>query len=475
MRLNDVKIRHHLNCSLLKALCLAVLIFLSSYPGIAQSGRYLEAALKAESWLSTLQRIDSKGISWPDVRDSTSSTPELYSGNSGIILFYLELYHATGEGRFLRVAEKATDRLIALLPNSWDENNTGLYTGASGLVFVLHEADKMFRKKSYGMAARQVLDSLRAFVNKYGDSSSVANDIIYGYAGIGLTFLYAKKEGFMDDGLDQASKVGAILNKRMLSSSKGVARWPMLMKDTANHFFMPNFSHGTAGVAYFMARLYRETGLQMFFSDADQAARYLAGISSSQGMIRHAEPDPAAMDRYYVGWCHGPAGTARLYHELFTQTGLPYWKEQLGKAAGSVINSGIPEKPTSGYWDNVGFCCGNAGIAAFYLDMYGIYRDSIYLQFAKRVLDDLLQKSTSHGKGLQWVQAENRSRPGLLQAQTGLMQGVAGIGLSLLRADAVEKGRSNLIRLPDDPFDDVTTPSFCATFNTCIKGATSLH
>jgi hypothetical protein len=41
--------------------------------------------------------------------------------------------------------------------------------------------------------------------------------------------------------------------------------------------------------------------------------------------------------------------------------------------------------------------------------------------------------------------------PGLLVAQTGYMQGAAGIGMWLLRLDAAETGR-RVVRFPDDPW-----------------------
>jgi hypothetical protein len=51
------------------------------------------------------------------------------------------------------------------------------------------------------------------------------------------------------------------------------------------------------------------------------------------------------------------------------------------------------------------------------------------------------------------VRAENRSQPELLQAQTGYMQGAAGIGLWLLRLHAFEKGETAGVTLPVSPFE----------------------
>jgi hypothetical protein len=50
------------------------------------------------------------------------------------------------------------------------------------------------------------------------------------------------------------------------------------------------------------------------------------------------------------------------------------------------------------------------------------------------------------------VQAEHRVQPQLLVAQTGYMQGAAGIGMWLLRLDAGERGGTPFVRFPDSPW-----------------------
>lgn len=52
-------------------------------------------------------------------------------------------------------------------------------------------------------------------------------------------------------------------------------------------------------------------------------------------------------------------------------------------------------------------------------------------------------------------QAEHRARPEFLQAQTGLMQGAAGIGLWLLRLIAFDQNIVPRIIFPDNPFSSV--------------------
>lgn len=418
---------------------------------LAQSSDPLDAAKGAERWLAAQRKSNAKGYYWPNVRDSAASTTELYSGNSGVLLFYLELYAATGDNKYADVAIRTADHIASTLPASCDANSVGLYTGQSGLIYALHRAYTFFQKEDHRVAMNTALDSLATFVRAHREDPTMANDIVYGWAGIGLTFLYAEKEQLRPDAGELAREVGKILLERQVAVESGM-RWPMFMADTARGFYMPGFSHGTAGVAYFLARLYDHTGDKELLSASVGAAKHLLSITTPEGMIRHAEPDSAAMNRYYVSWCHGPVGTARLYHQLWSITRDSTWEQAMGRAIRADMICGIPEQHSAGYWNNVSFCCGDAGVASFYLDMFRMRHDSSYLDFANKMLDALASKADTKGAGWQWEQAENRRQPELLQAQTGLMQGAAGIGLVFLRADALRRGRKPVIRLPDDPF-----------------------
>ena len=215
---------------------------------------------------------------------------------------------------------------------------------------------------------------------------------------------------------------------------------------------MPNFSHGTAGVAYFLATLYQATRKKPFLDAALKGAAYLESITrkTENGcLIFHHEP--GGEDLFYLGWCHGPPGTARLFYRLHAITGNSTWLDRMKRSAEAILNSGIPEKKTPGFWNNAGMCCGSAGVAEFFLDMHRITSDRRYLAFARRMTRHILAAATPSEKGLKWIQAEHRVKPDFLQAQTGYMQGAAGIGLWLLRFHAFLKGAAMDFHLPDAP------------------------
>ncbi len=216
---------------------------------------------------------------------------------------------------------------------------------------------------------------------------------------------------------------------------------------------MPNFSHGTAGIAYFLAALYQETKNRAFLDAALAGAKYLLSIAKTEGescLIFHDEPDNKGL--YYLGWCHGPVGTARLFYLLSEATGDKTWLDWVRRSANSLLQSGIPEQETPGFWNNAGICCGLAGVGEFFLDLYRALGDAAYLEFSKRVASRLLAKATVEEGRMFWVQAEHRTRPDFLFAQTGYMQGAAGIGTFLLRLASADREKGRRVVFPDTPF-----------------------
>jgi lantibiotic modifying enzyme len=217
---------------------------------------------------------------------------------------------------------------------------------------------------------------------------------------------------------------------------------------------MPNFSHGTAGVAYFLATLGAETGEQAFIDGATRGARYLESIATPTAddgrRIFHNDPD--GRDLFYLSWCHGPAGTARLFHRLATVTGDRQWRDWVRRSANGIRKSGIPDQRTPGFWNNVGQCCGSVGVAEFFLSYHEQTKDPSALAVARELTKEITAKATRDEQGARWIHAEHRVQPANTGAQTGWMQGAAGIGAWYLRLDAFERGKKPLIVFPDSPF-----------------------
>lgn len=419
---------------------------------------YLKAAQQAANWIRLSAVKTEQGTAYlADPGDEKSIVTNLYSGVPGIVLFFIEAYRTTNDAVYLQDARSGADYLIAHLE---DETETGLYEGIAGIGFMLIETYKATGDQKYKQAALRMTQRLKEkarTVDVYPQSRlftrgaewNDTTDIIAGSAGTGLFLLYAARELKEPELRKLAAEAGVRL-ATLGKPEAGGLKWAMNKEFPR---LMPNFAHGTAGVAYFLATLYGETREKKFLEAALAGARYLKAVAKTDGntcQIFHNEPN--GKDLYYLSWCHGPAGTARLFYRLSQITGDKSWMDWVKKSARAILQSGIPEKHTSGFWNNVSQCCGSAGICEFFLSLYQVTGDKNYLNFTKRVTRDLLTRATSEKDGLKWIQAEHRVKPELLVAQTGFMQGASGIGMFLLRLDALECGRKPVITFPDTPF-----------------------
>lgn len=408
---------------------------------------WLAAALEAARWLENTSLETEAGLAWPAVPgESAEPDRTLYAGSPGVVLFLLELSGATADEHWLGLARAGAEDLLANLPERVEGEAAGLYTGIAGVGFALGETWRATGDERYRSGLERCIDVLAGSARR--DAEGVAwgrvNDVIGGTAGIGLFLLRAAQALPGDRAPALAADAGARLCALAEETEHGLD-WPM-EPDFPRR--MPNFSHGTAGIAAFLARLGQDATLAC----SQRGAEQLVAIAerSERGLrIHHHTPD--GTDLYYYGWCHGPCGTARLFRELALATGDPHWGELEQACARSVMTSGLPEGRLPGFWNNVSRCCGSAGVIEFMLALFEEKGDPQYLEFARRVARDLLARGTRDARGLSWIQAEHRVRPELLQAQTGLMQGAAGIGLALLHLDGAERGRSSVIALPDEP------------------------
>ena len=411
---------------------------------------YLEAALRAEHWIRSTAIVTPNGQTWPCTPgDPKRGAPEatLYSGVPGVVLFYLELFRHTGERRFLDEATAGALDLAATIPSPGGPvEDAGLYAGLAGHVFVLRAAHRLSGSKPLGDAARRGAQALAAAARRSSSAVSWSDttDIISGTAGIGLTLLTIT-DLLGDQAIELARGAGDQLLAAAKPAADGQRKW---MMDPTFPREMPNFSHGTAGVSYFLATLSGQGGEPKHLEAARDGARYLRAIAVPSGdgtVIRHHDGDGAQL--FYLSWCHGGAGTARLWERLFALDKDAAWRESEESGARGIIAQGVPERRTAGFWNNISQCCGNAGVAEYFLARFARTRRTEDLDYARRQADDLLRRGTIDGETERWVQAENRVSPAELAAQTGWMQGAAGVGAMLLHLDAAVRGDGKVERI----------------------------
>ncbi|MGA3345628.1 MAG: lanthionine synthetase LanC family protein [Terracidiphilus sp.] len=439
-----------------------------------QSQSFLESARGAALCIeSSAQKLDERGVYWlpqPDdaERAPTESAPNaIYSASAATILFLVQLANATGEARYLKTASLGADYLVA----TWQEvvdrpgkglfsdrnRNLSLYGGLAGVAFVLNETGKATGKVKYCEAARTATDYIVRAAKTAG--SGLAWSEAPGIAGDGsivLYLLYAAQEFESALYSITAERAGDHILEIATNERHGGFSWrgfpafPGLPKDA----YLPAFEDGTAGTVYVFARLYSETNKARFLFAANQGASHLQRVATLGGeveLISHPLSD--LPDLHYAGFCHGPAGTARAFFELYKITREPDYQVWAERLAQKVLRGNVPGNQTPSYWNVVCQCCGSPAVIDLFVEMWAFTQRLDYLATAQRAARKLVNHDTN-SDGKRKRNAKARPRVTQQEANTDIdyFVGASGVGSALLRVHLAEQGKYSAIHFPDNRF-----------------------
>ena len=394
---------------------------------------YLEVARDALRWVAGAAVPTDGGVRWPrDLTPGALPSDDVYHGTAGVLISFCEA-RASGLTEFDEVAEQAAGRLrwVAAHSARWaadraaadpdDESCwTGLYDGMAGHATAL----RMWAQVSGDSEALGAIAQL-AEIGRRG-RANMYNDILSGEAGLLLTLADV-------GGADEA--VAAIADRLA-----GEALWedgePDWNIGCGLPIRMPNFSHGAAGIGFALARAGSALGRPDLIDIAVLAADRLVRLGTrSDGTLlvpnRGAATPPDDPESY--GWCHGPTGTLRLFSLLEQVRPGEGWVARAQACRRAVRGSGLPARLFPGFWDNLGQCCGTAGVGEMALDAYQESSDPQWLAWADTLAQDVLSLRIRDDAGVRWSNTEFRADPPELPPAVGWMQGAAGIAGFLAR------------------------------------------
>jgi hypothetical protein len=272
-------------------------------------------------------------------------------------------------------------------------------------------------------------------------SDAPVTDLVGGTAGVVLAAIWAGGEH-----TETIAAVGGEALLRAADSTEAGLDWGIRPGSPSR---MPNYSHGTAGIATALAIAGAALNRQDFVHAASQGAQHLLAVGSLDDdgfIVPHTIPPSSRdVDPVTYTWCHGPAGTSYLFAALshagvaevagVEVTGLRQ------RCLHSIITSGVPQRIRPGFWDNDGRCCGTAGVGDALLDAVQDCPDparaNALLEAACIMGDALLDRAIRDQVGAHWRFVEYRQDPSLLPPGTSWMQGAAGIAAYLLRLTRV--------------------------------------
>jgi hypothetical protein len=445
---------------------------------------FLDAAQGAARWIESLGVETGEGTFWPcqpeERGNAKTDRLDLYRGSAGKIFFFSQLFRVTGDEQYLADALAGTRFVMARfdpaalmiggIPNSaWT-----LYGGTAGIAFALLDVSRI---PGAGVVGERAGVFARACIDKICSAANAASGevprgtkrgpvwtgepCVYADGGTILFLLHAAAALGDERCRLLALEAGRALLSRALPVAGGAF-------DTFRGEYFgfspevrwPNFELGTAGAAYVFLKLYEAGGGSVFLEAAREGAEYIRSVAvfgdsgeNTAALVPYRFPDYKNL--FYLGYCHGPVGTIRLFYELERVTKDGHYGRFWRALTRGILATGAPENHSDGYWHVFSQCCGTAGMAGLFCGLWAATGSAEYLALAQRSSAHIVGYATQYGDGcLAWYQAFERVNPVLVTADTGYGVGAAGIGMALLQTHLAGRGVFRTVRLPDDPFPE---------------------
>ncbi|MBK8989875.1 MAG: type 2 lantipeptide synthetase LanM family protein [Chloroflexi bacterium] len=325
----------------------------------------------------------------------------LYSGLPGTALFLAHLGRVTGNGRYTTLAQQTINSVLR-----WVENPTlamkralkliGGFDGWGGIVYALthlgilwQDEDLLTRAASY---VTQILPRIQRDAHL---------DILSGAAGsiVCLTGLYAHRPSAQV--LDVAIQCGDWLLDKAQHSAQGIYWQAQNLQTNSNKV---GFANGGSGIAWALLKLHQLSGKSRFYQTA------VAGIAYERTVLAAEGPNLP------ITWCDGITGVgmARLASSGYMDD--PQMREEIETAVQSVLATGLG--------DNHSLCHGAFGNLEFLLQAAQQLPDNNLKARVQQLANDLTVSICQEGLVC--------GAPLGIETM-GLMNGLAGIGYSLLR------------------------------------------
>jgi len=341
----------------------------------------------------------------------------LYSGILGMALFYAYLYKITNIPKFKDISQASVNTALKdYIHGKQDgQEDHSAYLGYAGAIYVFMHLHSVFKRPDLIEEADKLLNRIEELIDH--DSQF---DILSGNAGlipICLDFyeMTGNKKAFYI-----AKRCGDVLLNHS-HNDKGNIYWRS-QDMPLDKPPLTGFSHGTAGIAWALTKLYKITNEVKYLEHAMGAIRYenLSFNPKYNNWANYSNTQRLQEDKVYsVSWCNGATGIglSRMKIAKLIPENVQIQKD-LYSALDSVLKNGLIK-------DSHCLCHGQLGSLEF------LYRGAEAIE-NKDLLEEVykhLFKLMQQTKDSQWWECGFANK----YVTPNLMVGLAGVGYQLMR------------------------------------------
>jgi len=368
-----------------------------------------------------------QGIGWETEGGEGDGTRNdvvnFYTGTPGDAYFLLKAHQALGNDRYLRAAEQGLDYLLS--QGRRDQHGlyfhdalNGVFEGNAGPGHVFLYAYQVTGKQRYLETAESIARRIVALPDTAQKSSP---DIVSGAAGTGLFLLEMHAVTGDSLYLDGARRLGDFLIERAEPRGKGVT-WKLYAPAGGKQpeYYFVGFSHGPAGIGYYLDRLYRATGHERYRATADAAMTHIENIAiREKGYVKWYHEEIERRTRYSSQWCHGAPGMNPLFLELHARSADRKFIDWATVNTRYLLDQGVDVRR------NPGVCHGVTGNAASLYLMYRLTGEPAYRDAIRSAVELLYGNQRQDPQGAWWDAPDYNPD---YRRDYSYMTGLAGIG-----------------------------------------------
>lgn len=341
---------------------------------------------------------------------------DLYSGSCGVALFLAMLEKITGDRRFHALIKASLVSLQKLLRDPVFKKNHPI-GGAIGIGAYLYSIVRISQMLDEDELIQDAERATALLDSKHIEKDTYL-DIVSGTPGTILGLLALHQATGYKEALKKANICGQHLVRKLTKSKAGPQTW---RTSIGNGHLLTGFSHGAAGNAFALLRLYEATNDAQYKQAAIEAMNYERSVFSQQqgnwpdfrGVLEGDQP------RFIVAWCHGAAGIGLARLGGLSVINTPEVHQDIDWSIKAIIKQPLATR------DHL--CCGTLGLS------------DILLSFSRELnrpeLEVLAQRQAT------WViqRAQQKNYYTLLDIEAsnafipGMFQGLAGVGYVFLR------------------------------------------